>query len=65
MPQTAEEVERILVEIMLGYEWGDPRSEVRQTAENKRVWFEVAKEVVELEEKGIVVEVPFEVPFPE
>ena len=32
------EVSRMMFEISVGWEWGDPRSEVAQTAENEAVW---------------------------
>jgi hypothetical protein len=32
------EVSRLMFEIAAGWEWGDPRSEIAQTAENEAVW---------------------------
>ena len=32
------EVSRMMFEISVGWEWGDPRSEIAQTAENEAVW---------------------------
>jgi len=64
-PQTAADIERILVEIVLGLMWGDPRSKVAPTEQNALVWAKVAAEVDEMERKGIAVEVPFELPLPD
>ena len=63
--QTAEDIERILMEILLGWDWGDPRTLVPQTAENREMWLNVAREVIEMTEAGIEIEVPFEIPFPD
>jgi sugar phosphate isomerase/epimerase len=63
--QTAEDIERILMEVLFGWDWGDPRTRVPQTAENRETWLKVAQEVVELTEAGIEIEVPFEMPFPD
>lgn len=62
---TAEDVERILVEIVLGMMWGDPRSLVPRTERNAEIWAKVAAEVEELEAAGHEIEVPFEVPLPD
>ena len=32
------EVSRLMFEISVGWEWGDPRSEIAQTPENEAVW---------------------------
>jgi hypothetical protein len=32
------EVSRLMFEISMGWEWGDPRSEIAQTPENEAVW---------------------------
>ncbi len=32
------EVSRMMFEISVGWEWGDPRSEIAQTAENEAAW---------------------------
>lgn len=61
MAQTADNVIRIQMEIMSGFEWGDPRSKVADTVDNKRVWDGVARDVAAMTAAGITPEVPYEV----
>jgi hypothetical protein len=39
------EVSRMMFEIAAGWEWGDPRSEVAQTAENEAVWDQLKAQI--------------------
>ena len=39
------EVSRLMFEIAAGWEWGDPRSEVAQTAENEAVWDQLKAQI--------------------
>ena len=43
------EVSRMMFEISVGWEWGDPRSELTQTAENDAVWNQLK---VQIEDTG-------------
>ena len=43
------EVSRMMFEISIGWEWGDPRSEIAQTAENEAVWNQLK---VQIEDTG-------------
>ena len=43
------EVSRMMFEISAGWEWGDPRSEIAQTAENEAVWDQLK---VQIEDTG-------------
>ena len=43
------EVSRLMFEIAAGWEWGDPRSEIAQTAENEAVWNQLK---VQIEDTG-------------
>ena len=43
------EVSRMMFEISVGWEWGDPRSEIAQTAENEAVWNQLK---VQIEDTG-------------
>ena len=43
------EVSRMMFEISVGWEWGDPRSEIAQTAENEAVWDQLK---VQIEDTG-------------
>lgn len=48
----AEETIRMSLELCLGYEWGDPRSLVEQTDENKELWEMMADHHRQAAEKG-------------
>jgi hypothetical protein len=39
------EVSRLMFEISVGWEWGDPRSEVAQTPENEAVWNQLKAQI--------------------
>ena len=39
------EVSRIMFEISVGWEWGDPRSEIAQTPENEAVWNQLKAQI--------------------
>ena len=43
------EVSRMMFEISVGWEWGDPRSEIAQTAENEAAWNQLK---VQIEDTG-------------
>jgi hypothetical protein len=53
---------RINLEISLGLEWGDPRSHIEQTDENKDQWERMAKRINAAAEKGWVTEIPNDLP---
>ena len=46
------EVSRMMFEISVGWEWGDPRSEVAETAENEAVWNQLKVQIVDTEGFG-------------
>lgn len=60
MSQTAADLIRIQQEVMSGLEWGDPRSKVAQTDENRQAWEECARDVAAMTAKGTVIDLPHE-----
>lgn len=61
MPDT-EVLNRMLMEILGGFAWGDPRSKMPDTDENRAGWEELAGEVADMQARGITVEIPHEIP---
>ena len=39
------EVSRMMFEISVGWEWGDPRSEIAQTPENEALWNQLKTQI--------------------
>ena len=56
-----EVLNRMTLEILAGLEWGDPRSRVPPTEENRGLWEELAAEIADMEARGIGVELPNEI----
>jgi hypothetical protein len=52
------DVKRMTIEILKGYEFGDPRSFIPVNYDNLRSWKQLEKEVVEIHAKGGVVDLP-------
>ena len=53
-----KDVMRMTIEILKGYEFGDPRSFIPVNYENLQAWKELEKQVAEIHEKGGVVDLP-------
>ena len=53
----SDEVERMTVEITLGWSWGDPRTRVPNTAEHRQTWDRLAKQVADIASRGNIVEI--------
>ncbi len=53
-----KDVMRMTIEILKGYEFGDPRSFIPVNYENLQAWKQLEKEVAEIHEKGCVVDLP-------
>tara|TARA_Y100001951_G_C11265609_1_gene255304 strand:- start:1052 stop:1276 length:225 start_codon:yes stop_codon:yes gene_type:complete len=59
---TSEELNRMMVEIAAGWEYGDPRSEVPKSAEIEASWGRLKGQMAEIERQGGIVEIPGEIP---
>ena len=59
---SSDDLERMTVEITLGWSWGDPRSRVPDTPEHREAWDRLGREVAEITERGYIVEIPTEWP---
>ncbi len=57
---TTDTLIRMQLEVITGKAWGDPGTEVPQTPENHAAWDRMAEELRDMEAKGIVAEIPFE-----
>ncbi len=59
---TSEELNRMVVEISAGWEYGDPRSKVPQSAEIEASWMRLKQQMDEIAAQGGIVEIPGEFP---
>ena len=64
MPDS-EQLNRMMVEIAAGYEYGDPRSRLPKSRTFEFQYGRIAAQMAEMEENGIAIEIPAEVPMPE
>ena len=58
----SDELNRMMVEIGAGWEWGDPRSKVPQTPEHEASWGRLKVQMREIADQGGIVEIPGEFP---
>lgn len=58
----SDDLERMTVEITLGWSWGDPRSRVPNTPEHRQAWDRLARQVADIAARGNIVETPHEWP---
>ena len=58
----SDDLERMTVEITLGWPWGDPRTRVPDTPEHREAWDRLAQQVTEIAARGNIVELPNEWP---
>ena len=61
MPDS-EELNRMMVEISAGWEYGDPRSKVPKRKDVEESWARLKVEMDEIKTKGWIVEIPGEIP---
>ena len=61
MPDS-EELNRMMVEISAGWEYGDPRSKVPKRKDVKESWARLKVEMAEIKANGWIVEIPGEIP---
>ena len=59
---SSDELNRMVIEISLGWKWQDPRSRIPNTPEHKQSWQRLETEIAEIEAKGHMVELPHEWP---
>ena len=59
--QTVDELIRIQMEVTAGWEWGDPRSKVADTPDNREAWDEIGAEIRQMQADGLVPDLPHEV----
>jgi len=59
---TTEELNRMVIEISLGWKWQDPRTRVPNTTEHALCWGRLEREIEEIHARGHVVEIPNEWP---
>ena len=53
-----EDLERMTIEITLGWSWGDPRTRVPDTPEHREKWERLAKQVADITARGYIVDLP-------
>lgn len=51
---------RMMVEIVYGWEWGDPRSQVPQDEEHHTQWDRLVEQIAEIRREGYEVQIPNE-----
>ena len=61
MPDS-EELNRMMVEISAGWEYGDPRSKVPKRKDVEESWARLKVEMDEIKAEGGIVEIPGEIP---
>lgn len=52
----------MVVEILLGYQFGDPRSLIPNTPLHRKAWDQIVLEVTAIRSRGNIVEVEPEIP---
>ena len=53
-----EDLERMTIEITLGWSWGDPRTRVPDTSEHREKWERLVKQVADIKARGRIVDLP-------
>lgn len=53
-----EDLERMTIEIALGWSWGDSRSRVPDTPEHREKWERLVKQVADIKTRGRIVDLP-------
>jgi len=61
MVQSVDDLILIQIEVMAGYEWGDPRSKVEPTDENREAFLECQQDIAQMEADGIIPDLPHEI----
>ena len=59
---TSEELNRMVLEIGAGWEYGDPRSEIPKSPEAEASWGLLKEQMKEIADMGGIVEIPGEIP---
>ncbi len=58
----SEQLNRMMVEIAAGYEYGDPRSRLPKRRSFELTWRRLAAQMAEMRENGIAIEISAEIP---
>lgn len=53
-----DDVQRMSIEITLGWNWQDPRTQIPDTAEHRAAWDRMKKQVADIKAHGNIVEIP-------
>jgi len=59
---TTDDLNRMVIEISLGWNWQDPRSRIPNTPEHQQNWHRLEQEIAEIRARGHAVEIPDEWP---
>jgi hypothetical protein len=61
MTQSVDDLVLIQIEVVAGYEWGDPRSRVEPTDENRKAFLECQSDIAAMAEDGFLPDLPHEI----
>ena len=59
---TVEELNRMTIEITLGWSWQDPRTEIPDTPEHHAKWKRLETQIADIKQRGRIVDIPNEWP---
>jgi len=57
-----DHLQRMCIEITLGWAWGNPRSQTPNTSEHHAVWIRLEQQIAHIQERGHIVDIPDEWP---
>ena len=57
---TVEELNRMTIEITLGWQWQDPRTEIPDTPEHHAKWQRLESQIAHIKQRDNVIDVPGE-----
>ena len=57
---TVEELNRMTIEITLGWLWQDPRTKIPDTPEHQAKWQRLETQITDIKQRGNVIDVPGE-----
>lgn len=53
-----DDVQRMSIEITLGWGWQDPRTQIPDTVEHRAAWDRLTQQVADIKARGNIVEIP-------
>ena len=59
---TVEELNRMTIEITLGWSWQDPRTDIHDTPEHHAKWKRLETQIADIKQRGRIVHIPNEWP---